>query len=693
MHYVRVSSLCLNLFLLFVIQSVNGQNKLDSVQLLQEVVVTEKFIPKDIIPVQTLTGKELEKLNAHSVADALRYFSGVQLKDYGGVGGLKTINVRSMGSEHVGVFYDGIEIGNAQNGIVDLGRFSLENMEMLSLYNGQKSAIFQAAKDYASASALYMQAKEPSFKKDKKHNINLVYKTGSFDLVNPSILWEQQLSPAISSSLNVDYTNSSGKYKFRYKVVNKEDDRGGFDTTEVRKNGDIEYLRLEQSLFGKIKGGDWKTKLYYYHSERGVPGAIVRETPGRYSNEDRLWDRNFFFQTSLKKRPSRRYSTQLLAKYAYDYMHYLSDPEKDEQVVIKVDNKYHLQEAYISSANLFNILPFWNVNLSVDYQWNKLDANLEDFSYPDRHSLWIAAATSLYFDHIKIQGSLLSSIFDETFTENIIDPFTGLRTGKEKVTKNWDKYTPSLIVSYKPFIAQDFHLRSFYKKIFRLPTFNEVYYAIIGSGKSALRPEYTTQYDIGATYSKNFNGSLLKNVEGQVDVYYNEVIDKIVAVPTVSLQRWSMMNLGLVKIKGIDVTSALTITPYHDCTVTGRFSYTYQEALDYSDPEEPLTYKNQIPYIPKHSGSAILSGEYLQWELNYSFIYSGERYSSSANIPINKVLAWYTNDIALSRQFNWRDNRYKVTMEVNNLFNQRYEVVSRYPMPGTNFKFIFRANF
>ena len=56
----------------------------------------------------------------------------------GGVGGLKTVNIRSMGTNHVGVFYDGIELGNAQNGTVDLGRFSLDNMESVTLYNGQK---------------------------------------------------------------------------------------------------------------------------------------------------------------------------------------------------------------------------------------------------------------------------------------------------------------------------------------------------------------------------------------------------------------------------------------------------------------------------------------------------------------------------------------------------------------------------
>lgn len=87
---------------------------------------------------QELSGERLQRLNSHNVADALRYFSGIQIKDYGGVGGLKTVNIRSMGTNHVGVFYDGIELGNAQNGTVDLGRFSLDNMESVTLYNGQK---------------------------------------------------------------------------------------------------------------------------------------------------------------------------------------------------------------------------------------------------------------------------------------------------------------------------------------------------------------------------------------------------------------------------------------------------------------------------------------------------------------------------------------------------------------------------
>ena len=111
---------------------------------------------RTIVKPQVLTDSVLQRLNSQSVADALRYFTGVQVKDYGGIGGIKTVNIRSMGTNHVGVFYNGVQLGNAQNGQVDLGRYSLDNVESISLYNGQKSDIFQTAKDFSASSAIYV---------------------------------------------------------------------------------------------------------------------------------------------------------------------------------------------------------------------------------------------------------------------------------------------------------------------------------------------------------------------------------------------------------------------------------------------------------------------------------------------------------------------------------------------------------
>ena len=81
--------------------------RLDSMQYIKDVVIYGTKPYREVIPAQILSGKRLEGLNSHSIADAIRYFAGVQLKDYGGVGGIKTVDMRSMGTNHMGVFYAG----------------------------------------------------------------------------------------------------------------------------------------------------------------------------------------------------------------------------------------------------------------------------------------------------------------------------------------------------------------------------------------------------------------------------------------------------------------------------------------------------------------------------------------------------------------------------------------------------------
>ena len=148
-------------------------------------VVASRRSSENIVPHQRLSGRRLEGLSAHSVADAVRYFSGIQIKDYGGVGGLKTVDMRSMGSHHMGVFYDGIQLGNAQNGQIDLGRFSMDNIEEISLYNGQKSSIFQSAKDYGASGTIYLRSRRPRFAHGQRRNVQATYRTGSFGLQTP----------------------------------------------------------------------------------------------------------------------------------------------------------------------------------------------------------------------------------------------------------------------------------------------------------------------------------------------------------------------------------------------------------------------------------------------------------------------------------------------------------------------------
>lgn len=668
-------------FCILICGYVNSQNRLDSIQQLKEITVTAKSY-KEVIPAQKLTAEDLKALNSFSVADAIRYFSGIQIKDYGGVGGLKTVNIRSMGTHHVGVFYDGIQLGNAQNGQVDLGKFSLDNMDEISLYNGQKSDIFQPAKDFGSSGSIYLRSRTPRFSENKNYNLKASIKTGSFDLVNPSILFEHKINKNISASFNTELINSSGKYKYRYKRVYPGTQEVMYDTTAIRKNGDVFSFRTEAGLFGTIPEGFWKVKLYYYDSNRGLPGAIVNNV---WQNSQRQWDRNFFAQSSFQKNITNKYEIQVNAKFAYDFMHFLNP---DTDVSMYVNNRFHQREWYGSLANKYTITRNWDVSLSADVQYNTLSSDMPGFVFPRRITSLIALASALEVGKVKMQGSILATFVDEDFKIGNYNPESPYQD-TVIVAPNKKEFTPAFFISYKPFRNKDFNVRAFYKRIFRMPTFNDLYYTNIGN--SALKPEFTHQFDIGFQYNHTFKTKFIKSFQLQADAYYNDVTDKIVAVPAKSsLYRWTMINLGSVEIKGLEVSSSTSYQLPYDVGVNLKLAYTYQKAQDFTQRKsaemQEITYGGQIPYIPWHSGSAIVNMIYKSWQLNYSFIYVGERYQSSANIREEYEQPWYTHDMSIIKNLKLNKTNMRITGEVNNLFSQDYEVVLNYPMPKRNYK-------
>lgn len=637
---------------------------LDSVFNMNEVVVTENR-RREIVPSQTLEGEQLEKLNSQSVADALRYFSGVQIKDFGGVGGIKTVNMRSMGSQNVGVFYDGLQLGNAQNGQVDLGRYSLDNIGEISVYNGQKSNIFQGAKDFGPAGVIYIRTRRPRWNGGERSRLTARMRCGSFGLANPDVVWEQRLSHTVSLSASAGYTYANGRYKFSYR--RKTADNGiAYDTTATRRNGDVSAFRSEVSLFGFSERGSWSGKVYYYDSERGIPGAIVNNV---FRNGERQWDRSFFAQGWGEWLITPHYHLKINAKWAWDYTRFL----RNDPLMLHVDNNYYQQELYLSAAQLFKITHSWNVTLSTDFQWNKLNSNLADFLYPERYTGMVAAATSLSVGRFDAQAALLGTF---------IRDYSGGTARQPRESVGRQRFTPSVFMSWQPLTGTGWTLNGFFKQAFRMPTFNDLYYTEVGN--KYLKPEMTTQYDIGTAYAVDFNRGVFKGVSVRVDAYYNRVDDKIVAYPSGRQFRWTMLNLGVVDIWGIDAAASVRATVGSvGCDL--RVNYTFQRAIDVTDSGDTY-YKDQIPYMPRHSATVAAAVDWRGWNLNCSVLYTGVRYNAQENIPSNYEPAWTTTDVSLFKEFTTHRVKWRAGLEVNNLFDQNYEVISCYPMPGRNYR-------
>jgi outer membrane receptor protein involved in Fe transport len=326
-------------------------------------------------------------------------------------------------------------------------------------------------------------------------------------------------------------------------------------------------------------------------------------------------------------------------------------------------NTYRQEEWYASAAGTREIAPWCELGLAVDVAYNALSSGNYNFPYPSRLSLWGALSAMVRRERLTAQVNLLWLGVDERVR-------SGLRPADRRV------FCPVASLSWQPFRGRALRARAFYKRSFRLPTFNDIYYAFPAA--VSLRPEFTTQYDAGLAWERTRAG-FLASVAVQGDFYYNRGRDKIIALPAGNIARWSMLNLGRATITGTEINARLEMAPGASTRLDVGLTYTWQRAVDDTPGD---TRGCRLPYSPEHAGTVTAAARRGDWRLNYSFIYTGEHFSGRDNAPGDRERPWYTHDLSLGYRHAWRGMAFRLDAEVNNLLNQRYDVVRYYPMPG-----------
>ncbi len=625
---------------------------------LSGVEVVERMRPsvtREGVPLQLLDRAGIDRLGASDLSEVVKRFSGVTVQDYGGIGGLKTVSVRSLGAKHTAVSYDGVTVTDAQSGQVDISRFSLDNVDQVSLSIGQSDDIFQTARVYASAGALNIRTGRPTFG-EKPFNAYLKLKGGSFGLFNPVLHYEQRLGSRWSASLHGDLTRADGRYP--YTLIN-----GDLATREKRRNSDVRSYHLEGNLFGDFgEGGDFSLKIYYFDSERGLPGSV------KFYNKDvseRLWDTNFFVQSGYTRELSGKFTLRALAKYNYAFTRYLDVNDKyaaGEQVDRNTQNEY-----YGSVGLLYEPTKRVSVTLTTDLTHSALDNNFVNGPDPRRMASQSVLAARYKDSRLTVTGSLLGTYITDK-----------VRQGEKPADKK--RLSPAVSLSWRPFPESSLRVRASYKDIFRVPTFTDLYY--LRMGNTNLKPEETSQYNVGVTWSGSC-GDWLALLDISADGYYNTVSDKIVALPTMYI--WRMMNMGKVDIKGADLNLSARFPVSRGPELIVSSTYSYQYAVDRTDPGAK-NYKDQIPYTPRHSGTASVSLENPWVNISYLLTAVGTRYALPQNIDQNRIDAYVEQGISVNRDFRFRHLGVRLQGELLNLANVNYDVIQYYPMPGRSWR-------
>ena len=647
----------------------------DRVHQLEGVTITEtqrKHTVTSTAPLHLLDRQDMLAMGVTDIADALHRMAGITLRDYGGAGGMKTVSVRGFGAKHTGVSYDGVMLSECQSGEIDLSRYSLDNVDHISLVIGDHDDIFIPARQVTTPAVLNIQTlRLPT--EDTKPHLTTQVKFGSFGYVSPFLRYEQNFSDKFAFSAVGEYIYAENDYP--YELQNGTQTIHDRRTNSRMKSGHGELNFLWNiNKMNRLTG-----KMYYYDNDRQLPGQVHYYT--NLSGEN-LRDRNFFGQVTFQTRWNDRWSLKWNSKFNWAASIY-----QDNLMPGGInDASYWQREVYTSAALLYAPNEHWAFDYSADYAFNNLNGSSwrTVMGHPYRHTVLQSATVKYHAKRLTILGRLLYSIY---LNEQKDVPQVERTDIQKNSANNMRRLSPSVSLSYRLLPDDDLYVRASYKNIFRAPTFNESYFFHYGSPN--LKPELTDQYNIGVTFShtRSKNWQLYTTLDG----YYNHVKDMIVAVPY-NMFVWTCVNVGKVYTYGLDATikASYRFSPRYALLLSGNYSY--QRVENRFNPESP-NYKKQIAYMPKHTGSVALTFENPWVNLSVHGVRVSNRWPNNDHYD-GTMIDGYT-DIGLTayRQLTFGKHQIEARFDLKNVFDKQYEIVYHYPMPRRSYQVTLNYKF
>lgn len=268
--------------------------------------------------------------NQIDVTEALSRMPAFIAGDMGGAAGLKTVNLRGLGSAHTEVYVDGVRVSNVQSGQTDLGMLDIGSCSDIVVDYVQNSLSFNTAK--------------PKFASGKFAG-NVRLRGGSFGTYEPAARFDFKLSDKVSLSAISSGTISKGDFRY--------------GDNSRRENNDIRQIRAGVDVWGLMERGSWHTKAYFNGSERGTPGSVD------WPSSDRQKDRNVFVQGVVQNRFTAQYCLNASVKAAYDDLFYLSEWG---------DSRYRMSEFQLNTSHIFRVASWAEISVAADIRHDGLKA-------------------------------------------------------------------------------------------------------------------------------------------------------------------------------------------------------------------------------------------------------------------------------------------------------------------------------
>lgn len=581
----------------------------------------------------------LARFGLEQVMSALSYAPGVYIRDYAGIGGVKTISLRGFASPNTLIMIEGLRLNSTQNGTFDLNLLPSSLLNGFEIFRSGSSFIFGG-----NASAGLLNFRIQSEKKTFNSKISI----SSFNTYEFSCRNVFRVKP-LSINLGISFLDSKGNYPFQTNQLGKI-------ITYKRENSNF----INLSAFASIKNEKQNPSLSFFYltsyNHRGVPGAVVQN---KIESKKAYLDDIFVLTSFQTLFEIKRNSTLTFNINLKLHNEKFFDPEGIGIVTKKETSRFDNTQ-FTLFTNFESKLSTIDFNLTAEITSDKL---IGDFLNPEvkgkvhRFSFALGTIISkeVQFLNIRTQ-TFISYRFDHSNDFGAQNSF-GVGAKMVNIFSSLD-------------IAPNFSIN------FRSPSFNEMYY--LNYGTINLKPE--------KNYSFNIDFSLNKFhfLEPNVSLFYYLTLEKIISIPKNPIQ-WSAQNLGKTKSYGIEVSSKVNFPK-----ISAIISYSFQITKDAT--ENSITLGKQLPYTPKELLS--FSIKYLfpyEFSIKISHLYSGKRYALPDNSVTSKLPSYSIWNTGISRELTISKLKFVINLEISNIFNKGYEIFINYPMPGRSFKLTIKT--
>ncbi|MDZ7360236.1 MAG: TonB-dependent receptor [candidate division KSB1 bacterium] len=565
-----------------------------------------------------------------NLGEALSNAQSVFVKEYGGVNGLKTINLRGAGEGQVLVLTDGARLNNPQSGSIDASLFSLVGIDKIEILRGNASAQYGSE---AIGGVIHLRSVQPP----AGFSSSLQTSAGSFG--------------AFNSRAQLSYGSAKWRGAVALDRLVSDGDFPIDDTGKIKRQNNGSQRR---EIFARLSGNphdDLSVQVLHRRTrlEQGVPGSLHF-----LSDDAQQKDSNHL--TSIAFNWNSSPLLQLAAQFSADRRDQRYD---DPDPLFPVASRHQVASDFGSLQNRVKLHQTFDLVVGGEAGHYRLTST--DLGKPER-----------------TQRS--------AFVQAEWQPFLGRRPGRWQIkvmpSLRYDDYSdaghrtsPKLALGLNRESATRLHVHGSIGKSFRVPSMNDLFWPAgpFVAGNPGLLPERGREIEGGVLYEFSTAGNWQLELAG-----FNSKIEDLIVWISDANFRYSPVNLENAKISGVELSAAWRS---HGDRLGWRANYTRLS------PKNEASSKNLL-YRPanKFDLNANLNLRYLN--LGGSFQLVGKRFINADNSK--SLPAYRVTNFSLSRQVHFGDFDTLLHVEMRNVFDKHFSIIDGYPLPGREWRATLR---